>query len=72
VARDGRVIQGHVDFARGAPQNPLSQIEVEEKFERLASMVLPPSQVQELKQMVSSMEDLEDIRAITRLLVRSI
>jgi 2-methylcitrate dehydratase PrpD len=71
VAHDGRVIQGHVDFARGAPQNPLSQIEVEEKFERLASMVLPPSQVQELKQMVSSMEGLEDIRAITRLLVRS-
>jgi hypothetical protein len=44
---------------------------VEEKFERLASMALPPGQVQELKQMVSSVEDLEDIRAITRLLVRS-
>jgi 2-methylcitrate dehydratase PrpD len=71
VTHDGRVIQGHVDFARGAPQNPLSQIEVEEKFERLASMALPPGQVQELKQMVSSVEDLEDIRAITRLLVRS-
>jgi 2-methylcitrate dehydratase PrpD len=67
---DGRVLQGHVDFARGAPQNPLSQVEVEEKFERLAAMALPPGQAQELKQMVSSVEALEDIRAITRLLVR--
>jgi len=69
--RDGRVIQGHVDFARGAPQNPLSQAEVEEKFESLSSRALPTGQFQELKKMVSSLEAIEDVRAITRLLARS-
>jgi hypothetical protein len=43
-------------------------VEVEEKFERLAGMALPPGQVQELKQMVNCVEGLEDIREITRLL----
>lgn len=70
VTRDGRVIQGHVDFARGAPENSLSRVEVEEKFERLAGMALPPGQVRELKQMVSAVEAVEDIREITRLLAR--
>jgi 2-methylcitrate dehydratase PrpD len=69
--RDGRVIEGHVDFARGAPQNPLSQAEVEEKFERLASMALPAGQVQELKKRINSLEAIEDIRAVTRLLAGS-
>jgi len=71
VVRDGRVIEGHVAFARGAPQNPLSQVEVQEKFERLASMALPPEHVQKLKQVVSSVESLDDIRAITELLAVS-
>ena len=70
MTRDGRVIKGHVDFARGAPQNPLSQFEVEEKFERLSSMVLPTSQVKDLKQIIGSLENVEDIRVITKLLLR--
>jgi 2-methylcitrate dehydratase PrpD len=69
--RDGRVVHGHVDFARGAPQNPLSPIEVEEKFDRLASRALSNSQIQEFKQIVDSLEALDDIRTVTRLLVRS-
>jgi 2-methylcitrate dehydratase PrpD len=71
LTRDGRVIQGHVEFARGAPQNPLSRADVEEKFERLAAMALPPDSVYELKRMVDSTERLQDIRAITSRLARS-
>jgi 2-methylcitrate dehydratase PrpD len=69
--RDGCVIQGHVDFARGAPENPLSRAEVEEKFERLSSRALPAGHIQELKQMINSLEAIDDIRAVTRLLARS-
>jgi hypothetical protein len=43
--RDGRVLDEVVRAARGTPGHPVSRQDVEEKFRRLAGVVLPAAQV---------------------------
>ena len=62
---DGRVITGHVDFASGAPQNPLPQAAIIKKFEALAGRLLSPVGVAELRDKVLAVATLADVRAIT-------
>ena len=62
---DGKVISGHVDFAGGAPQNPLSPETIIEKFEALSKRVLPVAQVAELRDKTLAVATLADVRAIT-------
>jgi hypothetical protein len=58
----------HVDFASGAPQNPLGREAVSEKFAALAARVLPRSVWTQLKAAVLSLETQTDLRALTRYL----
>ena len=67
---DGRVIEKHVEFALGAPQNPLTRHQVEKKFETSVASVLSVEDIQELKQMINSLEDIDDVRILTRLLCK--
>lgn len=62
---DGRVITGHVDFASGAPENPLPQAIIIKKFEALAGKLLPEAEVVELRDRVLAVATLADVRAIT-------
>ena len=62
---DGRVITGHVDYASGAPQNPLSPDRIIQKFESLAARVLPVAKVAELRDKILAVASLADIRDIT-------
>ncbi len=62
---DGRVIGGHVDYASGAPQNPLSQEKIVQKFEILAERVLPVARVEAIRDKVLALATLADIREIT-------
>ena len=64
----GRRIPGHVAYASGAPQNPLSPEGIVRKFEALAARVLPSRQVQALKDEILTVETLPDVRRIARLL----
>jgi len=54
--RDGRTFSGHVPFAPGLPENPLSREEVVAKYEELAGRVLPAEGVRALKQAVFELE----------------
>ena len=65
---DGRVIHGHVDYASGAPQNPLSPDQIRRKFETLAGRVLPASRLAEIQDKVLTLTALADVREITRCL----
>jgi len=56
-ARDGRTFTGHVPFARGAPENPLSREEVIAKYEELAARALPPEGVRAVKEAVFELEE---------------
>jgi 2-methylcitrate dehydratase PrpD len=55
-ARDGRRFTGHVAFARGAPENPLSREEVIGKYEELAARALAPEAVRDVKDSVFALE----------------
>jgi 2-methylcitrate dehydratase PrpD len=62
--QDGRTITGHVDYAGGAPQNPLPPAKIIEKFETLAQRVLPRPAIDELRDKVLAATNLADIREI--------
>ena len=65
TTKDGRSLEGHVDFASGAPQNPMDHEAVIEKFAALASRVLSQPVWAQLKAIVLSLETQSDVRAVT-------
>jgi 2-methylcitrate dehydratase PrpD len=70
VLSDGRRIERHVQFAKGAPQNPLSDGELADKVASLIDPVLGASRRREIAAIVARLEALDDLRILTRLLAR--
>lgn len=68
LTTDGQSYEGHVDFASGAPQNPLPAQRIVAKFEALAGRTLPAATIAALQDMALAVEDLGDISEMTRLL----
>lgn len=58
---DGRVLHASRDYARGSARSPLSYGEVAEKFGRLAGTVLAPERVAALYDLVSGLDQLDDV-----------
>lgn len=67
--RDGRVLDEVVRAARGTPGHPVSRQEVEEKFRRLAGVVLAAGQVGRLFETLEHVAALPDIGALAALTV---
>jgi len=65
--RDGRVLDEVVRAARGTPGHPVSREEVEEKFRRLAGVVLPSAQVGRLLETLRHLPALPDVGALAAL-----
>jgi 2-methylcitrate dehydratase PrpD len=65
--RDGRVLDETVRAARGTPGHPVSRREVEEKFRRLAGVVLPAGQVGRLLETLARLPALADVGALAAL-----
>jgi 2-methylcitrate dehydratase PrpD len=65
--RDGRVLDEVVRAARGTPGRPVSRAEVEEKFRRLAGVVLPSAQVGRLLETLGRLPELPDVGALASL-----
>ena len=68
--RDGRVLDEVVRAARGTPGHPVSRQEVEEKFRRLAGVVLPAAQVGRLLETLRHLPALPDVGALASLTTR--
>ena len=64
---DGRVLDEVVRAARGTPGQPVSRQEVEEKFRRLAGVVLPAGQVGRLLEALRHLRELPDVGALAAL-----
>jgi 2-methylcitrate dehydratase PrpD len=69
VLADGRSIERHVQFAKGAPQNPLSDDELAAKVASLIDPVLGEARRREIVATVAGLEELGDMQTLTRLLV---
>ena len=68
VLRDGRRYETRVDYAKGSTGQPLSLPEVAGKFRSLAADVLSPAQADQIVAAVGNLEQIDDIRDLTRLL----
>ena len=64
---DGRVLDEAVRAARGTPGRPVSREEVEEKFRRVAGVVLPAPQVGRLLETLRRLPALADVGALLAL-----
>ena len=66
--RDGRMFEADAPYQRGAPENPLSEADVLEKFRANAGLALEADAVAELEDALLALEELDDVRDATRLL----
>jgi 2-methylcitrate dehydratase PrpD len=60
---DGSVLQARLDFQQGAPENPLAEVAVVEKFRANAGLALDPDRVEALADTVLRLDELEDAAA---------
>ncbi|RMG06231.1 MAG: hypothetical protein D6735_04245, partial [Acidobacteria bacterium] len=68
---DGKVFHKERDFPKGDPRDKLNTFELKEKFEALADSVLSSEQKEQVFQMVSNLESLNDISKLMSLLRKS-
>ncbi len=70
TTRDGITHIGQVDYAKGEPENMLTDSEFEAKFRRLVGELLPESQIVRLIQACSCLERLEDVGDLVKMTVK--
>jgi 2-methylcitrate dehydratase PrpD len=68
ILRDGRRFETRVDDAKGSSERPLSLPEVAAKFRSLSAAEMSPQQADQVIATVAKLEELNDIRVLTRLL----
>jgi aconitate decarboxylase len=67
---DGKVLKAQRDHAKGSEYFPLSDAELEEKFQQLASAALPADGVAELEQVIQRLDDVGNVGELTAILRR--
>ncbi len=65
---DGRSFEKQLDFPKGDPRNPLTDREIEEKFEALADPVMSKPAQQELKDAIWNLEKCSSVRELMSLM----
>jgi len=66
--KDGRCISAQVDYPRGHPQNPMTRMEIQQKFRNLATHRINEEKVEEIIKTVEKLDELEDLSALAKLL----
>ena len=66
---DGRSLVRQIPFAKGAPENPLGDFELERKAMSLITPVLGTARARQLMGLVARLEEVADLRELTGLLV---
>ena len=69
--KNGGVYTKRIDYAKGMPQNPLTPQEIEDKFQDLATIVIPAKQAEEIIKAVKSLEDMVNIQSLIKLMAVS-
>ena len=69
VLSDGRRVERHTKFAKGAPERPLSDAELQVKVWSLLEPALGAARARELADCVAGLESVKDFRDLVRLLV---
>jgi 2-methylcitrate dehydratase PrpD len=66
---DGKVYKGRVEYAKGEPENMLTDAEFEEKFRYLVGDMLPPDQIARILDRCGRLEYLADVGELVHLTV---
>src|SRR5437870_8256515 len=69
--KDGRVLTGECRDFRGSIRNPMTRDEHYMKYHDCAKRVLPPEDIDRVRDMVENLERLADIRQLIALLARA-
>ena len=69
VTKEGKTYRCRIDYPKGHARNPMTDEEIIHKFKRMALRRMKESQVSQLVDTVFSLENVEDIRILTRLMV---
>lgn len=67
--KDGSIVSAYVEYPKGSPSNPMREEEVEGKFLHLSSGIVSREKALRIIEIVRKLEDLDDLRRLTRLLV---
>ena len=67
--KDGTVREGRVEYAKGEPENMLSEDEFEGKFRRLVGGLLGDTEIRGILDACARFEDLDDVGTLVRLTV---
>ncbi len=62
--RSGTIVGKQVDFPRGHDRNPMTDREVEQKFEALCEPLFPKQQVRAILDALWDLEEMEDVGRI--------
>jgi len=66
--QDGRVLSRVADTARGTPEKPLKDAELDDKFRECASFVLKEDGIDQVLKMIRRIEEISNIKELTALL----
>lgn len=66
--KDGKVLDSYVEQRRGSVEHPLTQQEVEAKFQRLAGTRLESAAIEQILELVSKIEQEPDLQRLAKLL----
>ena len=58
---DGKTVSVRCEHSKGAPENPLSRAEIEEKFRQYAKGVLPAARIEEAIAAITGLENLKSV-----------
>ena len=67
MTNDGQTFSSEVPYHKGHCLNPMSDIEVENKFRSLAKNLLSPDQTDKLLHQLWQLEDVEDLKEVFKL-----
>lgn len=65
---EGKTFNGELDYPKGDPRNPLSDTEIEEKFDALADGVLSADRAKKVKEAVWRLDELGSVTELMKLL----
>ena len=65
---DGKTVSVRCEHSRGAPENPLTRAEIEEKFRQYAKGVLPAPRIDEAIAAINGLENLKSVRGLMDIL----
>jgi 2-methylcitrate dehydratase len=68
TSTDGRTCSKQLDYPKGDPRNPLTDAEIEEKFEALAEGVLSLAAQKKLKDAIWNLEKIESVSKLMKLM----